>query len=725
MGTLTEAGEHGLELSEEELKALANRKLAEHNNSVIKKRNGKSPLGKAVSGLAMLRSPAADLLADEFTFEGTLPTITPARPNTPPFAAYSDEDGSGNDLVYLSIPQWADTDGPDDGSDSEDIVSIYIGGQAWPYTLPGEQRFSLPYPPDAGSFPVKVPLLPSMLASLGDGIHLIGYSVQNSLVENEDESLAQQMYVDTRPPSRNVPPAAIGVPAGLITPPPGQPLVISAEYLASNDPVSFPVPVYSDPQLADEIIVRDENSNTVLIRAPIWPVGQPARSPNIDIPAATIQALGNGPKQIVYELIDYAQNLSGTSVARPIVLELVPAPINLQAPDVNPNPVNRAGATAGVAINATYDNARPDDLVEFTWETPNGNKTVGPVRYDALPGRIGWPELSDPDSGAVYSARVTYTVRRGTANTAPSPANNVPVDLSVVGPVNPNDPDPVNPDLIAVTVTGGVSGQPDVINHLDFGVDGSIRFTVYDGAVAGHVVTFFYNGAELNPPLVLDAGHVPGSIVPVPLPWATILLHGNGTIPVYYTIKEAANSANFQQSVNTPVRVTAITQAITNFVNYNYLALDRQDKRPGTPAAQTGIINCRANPWDGVNLSIRFAPGEFIVNDVVTLHWVFCTDILGQVEVANTRYEAPVTVSQAHVTAGSIVISVPYEATRFGEGTVGGNPPLPGLPHAVSGSFSCQLIRARGAAIGLSAKSIARYNTTQGGRVCQSWPTTP
>lgn len=708
--------------NEEQLKLAeaAKLELEAYNQKLLKQREKKkSKLGKViVPGLRAfgVQSASVDPLAAEFTIQGTLPNIDDSRPNLVPNTAYNKD--NENDFIYIDVPRWEDTADSDYAGLSKDQVIIMIDGVPLDLEATGEEPASFDYPtPDDTIFPVQVYVTPAMLENLSEGIHRISYRVMNDTALNADDSLAQEITLDRIAPSPNRDPAALLRPAGV--PASG---IITKEFLDTNATITFPVPDYQVARKGDIIEVYEFASNTPIFEGPIWPEDQAARLPGVVVPSAAIAALASGPKQLVYKLKDRALNTSGASVALPVVIQLAPAPGILLPPEVPASPINRAKAAAGVdIIIPPYANSQPNDDIVVTWETPDGPRQLPPFKRSVGQTSVDWAFLSNPDPRAVYTARVTYTVNRGSDVFGPSPVNNVPVNLRVVGPVNPNEPDPVNPLLTRLIVRGGAGGIENQITPADKDLDANIRFTVYEGAAPDQVVHFFYNGVEVLPALTLTTEQ-PGDLVNVVLPWAAVQAAGNGLIPAYYTVLETSTADNPQQSINTDVRVSVITVPITNFVEYDYPTTVRpaqQNKRPGTPLNQTGIINCSSAPWRGVKLKIRYTGNEIQVGDMIHLRWVFSKDSTGENEQPAMQYETQIMVSQAQDRVKAVDITVPYGRLYFGDDI----DPEPNPPAAIIGSIVCSFTVIRGNIAGQSEKTIVKYNTLQGGRVCSAWGT--
>lgn len=765
MGVTAELKAEQERLLEQEAKAAFE---AERNRIIEQRSSNPTAIGKVKSasvGLFEVPGP----LADEFTIVGALPNNAVVRPNEIPLTAYVEE--NENDYLHIEVPRWAESGGMD-YEGSRDEVRLIFDGVPWRYAGeegepeddPAEearrgQPFSLPYPIDVGQpFPVQIQITPKMLEYLGEGSHRIAYEVVNDQALNRDPSLPQRITLDRIAPSSGVAPAALLTPT--VAPPveAGVP-VFSKEYLDANPTVTFPVQGYAVARAGDQITLLNGNDDSdVVPLTVIWPeTDAVAPSPQVQVPATALQALGNGNHQLVYILTDRAGNPSGKSIGYNFTVRLEEVPSNLLAPEINNpdgtpkndpivradlSPVTDLTKVVDIVIPA-YNGSQPTDQIEVSWTDGTATPRVLPV-FPFSTGKVSvdWAFLSTPDPRALYTASVTYRVLRNGQPFGPSPAASPRVDLRIVGPVNPNEPDPINPALTLLTVVGGSGRSPDnFITPLDHVVendgtirvlDGTIRFTVYEGAGAGHVVTIFYGGQQVTT-LTLTT-EVPGDVVEFNLPGATIQAQGNGVIPAYYTIKETAAATNFQQSLNTQVNVSAITVLMRNFVWYDYtqsVPTARQNQRPGTTTNLTGVVNCSSAPWNTINLTLRdFRAGDperpdevanppvsvnLQAGDFLTVYWEYHSgSSLGDlaaptVERALPEFQVPAGFNPA----AGVRYPIRYANDLFNQAS---NPPTP-----VADSIVCRFSIRRGTSSWISRKCLVKYNTRQGGLVCTGW----
>ncbi|MGE8437153.1 MAG: hypothetical protein ACN6P2_11495 [Pseudomonas palmensis] len=727
--------------------------LQQFNNKVLEERTKKpSIISKLKPAFGLF---AANSLADEFVIIGALPNIPDGRPNALPEAAYHDE--NENDYMCIGVPQWGESGG-NDYTESFDEVRLAFNGIPWRYAgegFPGQQEmdpveearrgepFKIPYPVDpATPFPAMVYITPKMLESLPDGVHRISYIVQNDQALNPDPSLAQFFTVDRVAPSNGVSPAALGVPADL--PPSGEPHpVFDKEYLDSHPTIRFPVPPYVIARRGDSITILRGSDDAVLFTAPIWPNDAAARLESVEVPARVIEELGGGTNQLVYTLGDRIINRSGKSVGLNIEVRLQPIPSGLQAPLIA-SPIYRLHAAAGVDIGIPdYAGSLPTDEIIVSWGTPDNPRQLPPFPFSDGKTTVGWAFLSDPDARAVYEGRVTYQVRRNGELYGPSLPTTPQVDLNVAGPINPNDPDPVNPLLTPLVFKGGSGQSPNNnLTLLDKDKEVTIDFTVYTNAASGNIIHLFYDGTRVGD--ITLANQTSPQVIPVKVTWALLTSKGNGDYLAYYKVYENAAAAaidkNPQQSINTMVRVTAVTTdlAAPYFVWFNGgngTPAGRQGAAPGTPTPSTGVVNCGSSPWNGINLQLLDPQRLFRARDVVTVFFEYHRGSVGgakfpeytivdnvvvpadpppeKVAPAASRAFVQDPLSTSYTPGTTINIKVPYESSLFDQTT---NP-----PEDRADSFVAYYTVQRKEDVYKSRAVLVKYNTRQGGLLCAAW----
>ena len=763
-----------VELSGEESKARDQQvqlDLQDKRNKILEKRTSTpTKIRKVIAGggIGMFSSP----LADEFEIVGTLDNDTQTPPRWPDNEVHIDSVDAidANNFLKMYIPAWGDLGG---SPGSEDVLTVILNGVPWR----DGPTFRLPYPTPGGQpFPVELDVTPEMLNSLPEGVSTISYSVDNTSVGNPDDALPQVIFLDRVAPrniNRLIPLDALERPANLPAPPVGSDPVFNREYLDANPTVLFPVPAYVIERRFDQIEILDATGGATIYGPVIlWPEADAARSPNIEVPATILEALGLGRHQLRYALYDRAGNISGLSSGFNFELQLQAVPSGLLPPivaaDIDRSHFNPPGTLLTVGI-PVYTGALATDQIVLSLHndaTPPAlvNTITLPAfdpNQDPNPIQVPWAFISRLDPRAVFQGTWSYIVRRGGVEYPVAPA--LPpsaisnINLSVVGPVNPNDPDPINP-LLTVLEVRGRNGRPpyNAITPNDAGLDGWIRFTPYPGAAPTDHLSVYYG--DLNTPVwrgtVAEAEALTDNASPpnpnmIPLPWVSIQAQGNGVINAFYRARESAAALNFQESLNTQVTVSAITVTMKNFVFYDFNEavpdLRQQNKRPGTVATQipgapigrfsVGVINCNLAPWSFITLILRdFRAGDptdpgddplspevtLQAGDVVTVYWEYHPGTLlggGGAQPVVQRILREETLASAPGPNGYRYV-INYSNELYAQ-TV--NPP----PSAVD-SIVCRFSVRRGANVWISERCLVRYNTRLAGNaLCRNWLVTP
>lgn len=709
-----------LSVAEQREKAeLIKQRLAKANENLRKAREAEEDAPKLGTVLRPMSRSFSAFSADvteaaEFTLIGTLGEINDGRTNTVPAAALFDTPDQ-NENVMLEIPKWEPTTVDPQYDGTQDQIFIWTVepsenpelGDAEVYRMWPEAVASYTQPvEDDGPFTVNLP--PAFLNKYPEGPLSILYSVANESIGNHAKSQAQTIYLDKRPPSYRRDPGALVPPASI--PSSG---VITKEILDRNTNFEFTVPVYLLPWPGDRIRLYDRESGTLIYEGALWNEAAPERLEKISVPSAALRALGEGPKSIVYKLIDRAGWESSASEVRAFSIQLQPQPTVLPAPIIKTVPINREVLRNGVKIELpVIANALPDDQIVMRVISPTGIRTLQTFPYSDGFITASWDDFAVPDGQAVYVARVEYDLKRGSATHGPSSATSVAVNLKTIGPP-PIDPGPINDKLTPLLVRGGVDRQDNKIGPNDAGQNASVTFTVYEGAAPGQVVRFFYDGVSAGTYEIKDDDEH-NNLVTLTLDWGLIRDHGNGTKEAYYEIYESAAASNFQRAPTTDVEVTAITVAVSTYVEYEYLKANFQNKLPGSSVATTGIINCAASPWRGVRVRVRLTDTVIAPGDTIRLDWVFALDARGLTLKESSRLHLDVPVTQAHINSKLVSILVPYNQVNFG-GQENGEDVL-------EGSIVCffSLIKP-GDVIGISTKTMARYSAKQTGVRCANW----
>ena len=512
----------------------------------------------------------------------------------------SDQDKS----LTVKIPAWGNL--PPTGQ-TDRVILEWARDDAGFVTLLS-QAFTGPLSPD--DFPVPVPISPELLR---EGEYELRYRVLLWTGAAEEASSPRKLTIDKTPPYGTDYPTELITPVGPIT----------DDFLSQNPTgMVCEIPDYPDKQDPGDVVavfwVKNEIPEDFADLTPIDGVKPIPSDRKVTIPENVIQQAGDGDFLAVYVLFDRTGNPSRISGIQtpPIQVALGPLPIvPLAGPTVplaTPDGlIDRRDASAGVRVHVeNYTNWKFGDQVEVTWGTQVLAKY--PVTGSSLDISVPWIILKgqyDFTGAAEQSTNVSYRVLRGSMPFAATPIS-VNVDLSVVGPDNPDEPGPINQTLGLVEVRG----DSDLLNELtsaDAGKDATATLTLYDSVAPGNEILLHWNGVALDSPFIITTEQA-GDEIPIPVPWDVINRGGSSNtegLPVYYTVSgEDAN--NDQESPRTlvVVDVVSVELAAPTFRDLNAL----------------GNLTCQSlyGPLHGVRVHIPPDSEHLKQGTVITAEWL-------------------------------------------------------------------------------------------------------
>ncbi|WP_110971794.1 hypothetical protein [Pseudomonas huaxiensis] len=483
--------------------------------------------------------------------------------------------------------------------------------------------------PGFGKVELEVPV-----SALSHGAYQLSYRTRDKPFLNPTYSFSVPFFIDKVDPNEGSQPAAAELPDDL---PAGN--RITPEYLTTHGGVTVKIPTLRAHKPGDRY---DFYINTDLIIADVL-LEDPFE---VTIARSFFDALPGGELQFTYNVVDRAGNRTNLSIPDDVYLVKNPAPTLVNAPEIPEGPtISLAQARDGVDLYHDYVTPISGDFVNFYWNSVNLESISHPEEYKT----ISFKEISD--LGREYDAEVTYDVTRGGV-TYPSPPTTVRVDLTQVGPPNPDEPDIINPDLEELTLES-FTGESDAIVPEDKGQDATITVQVYDQAQAGEFIKVYYGGTVVGVRELSAADITTGSIT-MPLPWAMIEANGNGNIPAHYSIYADGLESNAQESPPTNIVVT-----VNLIEDLPLVVFSNRD-----PVSDT--INCSVEPWiKGVDIQMSY-PG-FEPDDALEIHWVMDTDLImpgdpgfpaNPVEATRRVFEHTVTVAEAAVRV--VTFNVPW-----------------------------------------------------------------
>ncbi|WP_295470446.1 hypothetical protein [uncultured Pseudomonas sp.] len=465
---------------------------------------------------------------------------------------------------------------------------------------------------------------------------------------------------------------------------PDQPVTLdrTPPYGAEDPPAVVPIPPVVDTQLDADggiwLSVPDfvEDKREFVKVAVVWsdtvpPADQPivpdivqllALDNRVFIERALIERFASGDHYVAYELFDKAGNRSRPSRVQTVQVARGPLPVNLRSPVVplaSDGLIDLADARLGVTVEIpAFDAYHPDDDVIVRW----GSALLTPKRVgEGFPPfpvvvPLSWAHLRDEYTNApdTQSVPVTYLVRRGTTP-FPLPAGDgitVDVNLAYPGPVNPDEPDPINGRLPPLVVTGD-SGTPNHLTPADAGKNATASLTLYDPPGAGEVITVYWNGVPLADSRTLDGSETAGDPIEFNVLWSEIEAGQSGVVPVFYSISHA-DFVNEQRSKDTLVQVEAVPVELPapTFPDLS------------DPGSGNLLLNCQSLRQRAADAAIGYrvavpASAYLVAGESVELRWVLL-EADQTTEVSGSELVATLTIPAGAETSGLPWFVQPY-----------------------------------------------------------------
>lgn len=450
---------------------------------------------------------------------------------------------------------------------------------------------------------------------------------------------------------------------------------VTDAYLAANgDKLAVVIPAYNDEQLGDTVQVF------VGATTPD-PDGTPAYEGSLDsvtrevlIPGDRLRALPDGRLYITYRLLDKVGNRGQASDAAVVDLLIMPLPIEpLPAPRVpgiedsdtqfNLDDIREGRDSVMIERYANWQN---NDRIVVTWGgveiAPNivinpGDTIQVKIPYSALAQAFGASTTPVP-------TQVGYRVERGRRR-FDSDLVTVEVDLYVPGPVNPERPDPINPNLKPVTVRGGgANAEDNKINADDIGLDATAVVELHDPIDTGSRLRLYWgnfdNLADEYEPDAADAG-LPHTFT---IAWDTIDKGPVSTdVPVFYTLDQVTGG-NYEMCPPTGVDVSEAVIVELSAPDFPDADLMNDGVTP--------ILNCRSFVGSDhhLNVAIPPNPGALEEGDEIEVIVQGYSDYLGNVP-AGDEWSDTITLTASQIEEGFTLQVEPYEDHLLPIGALG------------------------------------------------------
>lgn len=471
---------------------------------------------------------------------------------------------------------------------------------------------------------------------LTEGDHTLSYRVIQSS-GNDSGSFGAPLVIDRTAPYDSIPDG----PRRLTLPPGWAGSVTQALLDANPTGVPFGIPAYvaEGAQPGDRWRLYNGDSLEVLAEGPVFP----------DSVVRFTQALadmGDGPRRLRYRLVDVAGNISDASFELPITVGLRPAPV-LSPPGVRDalsltgvgdrliNRIDTAASSGMFVIIPIYDADRANDQLLVRLTTTHGSRDVGPYPLggSALPYNfhVAFQTLVDlyATSTGRINLRVDYAVDRGgVMHWVPTPTN-IDLDLQVGGPINPWEPELINPNLPLPILTGRGSGLTNELDERDSQMNADVVVRLWSGAPPPSAMRFwinlFYQNDLVDRKEVDPATAMPGDEIHMEVAFPFIQKHSNNVIPLRWEI-EISGTTN---------RVSSPSQDIN--VNANVIAFPPPrvpkalEEIPGIAPAE---IVCSTLQGPDREVHVFVPPHELLaVGMIITLNWTGCSDNDGAVPI--------------------------------------------------------------------------------------------
>lgn len=425
--------------------------------------------------------------------------------------------------------------------------------------------------------------------ALEHGPHQVIWWSEGNFSGNTQEGPELDFFIDIYHPNLLQEPDPVLLPADL---PEND---ITQEYLDQHGGVKLTLPPFADPRAGDKF--------TFLINDQPVLVDQDATAPfEFLVPKAVFEPVAEGNISLTYTIVDRAGNRTDASAPQTVRLVKTPAPTAIRPPTIPEGvEISLADARDGVTVLHDYDTPMDGDFVTVHWQDIAQESYFIPTSSVDVP----FEDIATP--GETYQATVYYIInRRGKVYT--SPTAQVNVDLTYIGPENPEEPDITNPELEPLALLSSTSLE-NAIAPADKGQDATITVPLYTPINVGEIVEVFYaHAAQSVAAVTIAQPHIDAGELTVTLTWAMIDAEGNGTIDAFYRIYASGKPENAQQSPITPILVI-----VNNLQDLPISEFPVRDK-------ERNIINCNIEPWNnGVDVKMEY---PFEADDEITINWV-------------------------------------------------------------------------------------------------------
>lgn len=434
---------------------------------------------------------------------------------------------------------------------------------------------------------------------------------------------------------------------------------ITKKYLDDIGFVAIKIPDYGDMRIGDfiEVLYGDSIPLAEVVDSIIRI--DTTTDIFLELTADDVFKRDEGTHAIFFRITDRKGNLSAISPSVLVTVVLTDPPEGLLPLDIplldKDGLVDLADAQTplGVGIYDEYTHYLPGDELVVTYDgIPQMAKPINgfPVYVD-----ISFKDVFKDDPGE-KTVDAEYQIKRGSTYYPPTPiSKEVKVDMRKPGlPIDPNNPDPTNPNLALVTVQGDSGGPPNTLREADQNEEVTVTVITYTGAKEYDTVQLKYAGqlvSEEDGGLVTIPDVIPTSLE-WKVKWDVIAAAGNGNPkhPMAYVIGHPLNDnvdISEPQEVDVEIQVDTVPDPAFLHLDPNY----------------TDWLNCkslRLDPNEGVVVEVRVPGGELaLANQELTFTYQGYTDDGGANTKPGTDKEVFYTPTDQEAASGFIV-KIPY-----------------------------------------------------------------
>lgn len=209
--------------------------------------------------------------------------------------------------------------------------------------------------------------------------------------------------------------------------------------------------------------------------------------------------------------------------------------------------IDLADCKLGVTIEVTVPQpSTPADTISATWQGIDlPEQRVG--TDTTLVFNVDYVNVIKAAYGATdgpVPTTIRYQMFRGSGTPIATQQVAIEVDISYPGPVNPDEPSDINPNLELPRLVSS-QGVDNKLDDNDHGKDAEIFIQLYAAppTEAAQSITAFYDDQALSPPYLLRPGEQGTEIGPIIVPWSIIEKKQNADVKIKWQLT-AVGGAN-------------------------------------------------------------------------------------------------------------------------------------------------------------------------------------